>query len=725
MKSTPTASIIPRHIQICHKTPIRLRVKVPALRNHPARCRWLADRLSREKRFTLVTARAVTGSVILWFDAPGVQTIAALSLLEKSLAALDKQYLPMPVTDQAPVSEKPFGWLRWVSMASLTGVGLVHFFRMAVFKTPLGSLTAMVGMLLGGLPLFQRAVKDFLQGSLLSANTFLLGGAVLAIATGEVFAALEVLWIQEVGQMLEDYVQDRSRRAIRDVILVTPSNAFVRVDGVEVEMPIHRIEKGDVVVVHGADKIPVDGVVIKGTALVDESHITGHPEPNLRATGDSVFAGTVIEEGFLNVQATGVGRDTYLAKVTRMVEASLAVKTRVEKQADKLAARLAGFGLGISAGTFLLTKDLARTLSVQLALVSPCATVLAASSAVTVALAGAARRHVLVKGGVYLEKMTSVDCICFDKTGTLTEALPQVLHIAVRTPETGPDQILSMAATAQCHSTHPIARALVNAAGRADTGQREVISHESIIGRGVKARLDDGTLLVGSLTMMTEAGIDVSCFDTPLDGPGSEQGTVVYVAKDGKALGKIVLATPLKSTVTEVLDALRKEGVSELHLISGDRDREVQHVVKTLSLTNAKGDMLPEEKLKYLDSLIRNGKSVAMVGDGINDAPALARSHVGIALGAGGAEAAIEAADIALVDNRLEGIVYVRCLSRQMLRIIEQNHWFAVATDLLSAFLAMAGLLPPVLSGAAHILHTVVIFTNSGRLLSYQPGRAG
>ena len=486
------------------------------------------------------------------------------------------------------------------------------------------------------------------------------------------------------------------------------------------ETRVVDIRAGDILVLRGSDRVPVDGAVVYGEALVDESHITGRAEPTFRVAGDTVFAGTTVAEGMLHVTSEKVGVDTYLSQVVRMVEESLANRAPVEHRADKLAVRLTALGVVVSVGTFALTRNLAKTLSVQLALASPCATVLAASTAVTAALACAARHQTLIKGGYHLERLASVDCVCFDKTGTLTSELPTVVEVVPRTPMIEAGHLLAMAARAQCHSTHPIAKALAGSVPPGEQLPVEASECRTVLGRGVQTQLGNYLVTVGNRAFMEEEGVDINYFKNASVRLERAGCTLVYIARDGKARGLIGLSNTMRSRSDEVLQALRRDGVSQLHLLSGDDEAVVTRMAHNLNLTNSKGDLLPGDKARYIAELQAKGCVVAMVGDGVNDAPALVQADVGIAVGAGRVEAALEAADAALVDSRLEHIVFVRHLSRQTLRVVEQNYWFAIVTDLFGAVLALTGVLPPVLSGAAHIGHTLAIFANSSRLLSYQ-----
>jgi len=710
--------------QVCHRTEGRIRLRVPFLWNNPSRSFQLERLLIRNAIFTSVRVRPTTGCVILGYNQDLAGTHDVLYALGKNLDDLRSMPPRDLIPDEPPPGHRNSSTVRHelLHVLALTGFSLFYLFRLFVTKSPLSPTVGFIGVALGSLPLFRRAFSDVAHGKFLSANTFLSGATVLSAATREIPAALEVIWIQEIGQFLEGAVQDRSRRAIRDVLVTTPENAHVLAGGSEIVTPIDQVRHGDVLAVHEMERVPVDGVILKGEALMDESHITGRAEPVPRTVGDRVFAGTMLNEGALKLRAEKVGADTYLARVTRMVETSLLQKAEVEGQADRLAARLTALGLGASAAVFLLTGNLARALSLQLALASPCATVLAASTAVTSALAAAARRQVLIKAGKYLERMASADCICFDKTGTLTDALPHVVEVIPALEGENRHHVLHAAAEAQGHSTHPIARALRKADLFPESGRREVLRCETFLGRGVRSRINGDTLAVGNAEFMVEEGTDFTAFSASARRLAQGGCTLVYVAQNRKALGIVGLKYGLKDGSAALIQRLRSSGVSEIHLISGDDQAVVRRTARGMGLTHARGNMLPENKASYVERLVRRGRVVVMVGDGINDAPALARADVGIAMGAGGAEAAVEAADIALADDRLDRLVFARDLSRQTLRIIAQNHWFALTTDLVNGLLAVAGILPPVLSGGFHIAHTILILANSSRLLAFSDG---
>jgi cation-transporting P-type ATPase C len=716
-----------QNIQIRHQISNRMRATVTSIRGRLEEAQILEQRLIMAPSICSADVRPATGSVILYYDKTAINNNSVIAILQTTLMELDQIGWQRSGLDYRQNTYDTKIWStrsirrNLLRLLILSGFTVFHLVRALILKSPLRQHWIIAGTLLAGLKLFHRVFWDLKQGKFLSANIFLSGATMLATFTGESAAALEVIWIQEVGQLLEDYIQDRSRRAIRDIIQVSPQNAFILVNGSEIEIPVTRIRIGDILCVHNTDRIPVDGGVVDGEALVDESHITGRAEPELRKVGDCVFSGTVVQQGYLRIEAEKVGSQTYLAQVARTVDKALAERAKVERQADKLATRLLLLGTAVSVTTLIFTKSFTKTLAVQLALASPCATVLAASTAVTAALANAARNRVLIKGGVYLEKFKDVDCICFDKTGTLTEPLPAVVKVMPRAPKTDPKRILSMAAAAQCHSIHPIAKALVKAAPGIGKPMGDEIRCETILGRGVRAKSGSDMLILGNLTFMEDEAVAVEYFKNAAGKLENNGCTIVYVARNGKLQGMIALKYEFKPGSIGIMQKLRQDGVSQFHLLSGDTHKVLVRTADSFEMNSLHGDMLPEDKAHFVAQLVSEGKNVAMVGDGINDAPALAQASIGIAMGAGGAHAAIEAADIALVDNRLERIVFTRQLSRKTLSIIQQNHWFAVATDLLGAVLAITGILPPILSGATHILHTLAIMTNSSRIISIKP----
>jgi manganese/zinc-transporting P-type ATPase C len=704
-----------------HAIPGRVRVKVTAFRISEGQAWALTTWLTTQGEVREVEVHPLSRSIIICYDARLTTLEVILDLVERALTLLPTlpQGRPRSPTDLA----EPGLWPGWVRAIVLTAFLGYHVVRSILSASPLSSGVITLAAVLGGLPLLRDALADLGQGRIIGLNPFLASACVLAIAYGESLTALEVIWVREVGDALEGYVADRSRREIRKILEVTTRNAYLWQDGREVEIPVGRVQAGDVVVVHPTEKIPVDGEIVQGEALVDESHITGRAEPEFRRAGDMVFAGTILQQGKLFISAVKVGEQTYLSQMVALMEQSLANRSQAEKRADLLAARLTRLGLAATLLTLFLTRDLATALAVQLVMACPCATVLAASTAVTAALANAARHQVLIKGGLYLEHLEATDCICFDKTGTLTTDMPEVTEVITRTPSLTPERILSLAAAAETHNPHPLALAIVQAAGDAGPIPGTSASPEIVLGRGVRAEVDGSPLLVGNQPFMHEEGIDTGYFQSQAARLADKGQSVIYVAKNGKVQGIIGISYRVRPEVAAVLAGLRREGIREMHLLSGDTEPVVQALAEKFAFEGSAGTLLPDDKSQYVEGLVATGRQVAVVGDGVNDALALTRAQVGVAMGAGGAEAAIAAADIALADSDLSRLLFARRLARQTLKVVEQNYWLAVSTDIVGAILVIAGRLGPLTGGAIHVLHTLGILLNSSRLLGWQPPR--
>lgn len=688
--------------------------------------------------------RRASGSLIIWFEPGCISGRALLETVYSWVQELRQQQPTVPQgqvqtpaatgTDQEQAcacdqarpgrrSGRPGSLTR---VLLLSGTMLYAGWRLWILRLPLVQTpVSLIGLAaIWGTASLLKESKEALCATTdctkMTVKPLLAAGSLLSIAMGQTFSAVQILWIYNVAKASEEYVNQRSRRAISALLEVAPASTFVMRDGMEVETAVADLVPGDVVAVHSGERMPVDGLVVDGEALLDEASINGRSEFVLKRSGDQVYAGTILAQGVLFVATEHTGTDTYLARIVHMVDKALANRAPVEQKADQLAARLMKMGFIATAATWLLTFDPLRTLTVLLMMSCPCATVLAASSAVTAALANAARRSIFIKGGLYLEQVGQANLFCFDKTGTLTQEVPEVVAVHLRVPSISRKKLLAMAATAESHNLHPMAQAILAAAKAEDAPLEPHAICEFMVGRGVLCTLPgDVVILVGNRRFMDEHGVDVTWFQKKTAFEHRNGHTVVYVAKNGSALGMLAIANPVRPEALATLQALRADGVQELSLITRDTQRVAESFMTHFPFDACRAELLPEDKAARVGELQQRGL-VVMVGDGVNDALALARADVGIAMGAAGAEAAIEAADIALADSNLAGLMLVRNLSHQTMRIIEQNHFLAVSTDLAGTSLAMAGLLPPILAGLIHILHTCGILLNSGRLLRWE-----
>jgi len=608
---------------------------------------------------------------------------------------------------------------RFVAISAVMGVVFVRttLLGLTVAETALSPL----GLVAIGfsLPLFKQAY-DQLRSKRFTLEAFLGASCVAAVAAGEALTAFEVLWINSGAELVKAWITERSRKSISQILEVSSHHTFVLVDGVEVEKEVTDLRPGDVVVLHTSEKVCVDGEIVDGEALMDESPITGRSDFIPKTTGDEVLAGTFVRQGVIYVKAREVGDRTYLARVLRMVEDSLENRAPIEGVADRLAANLIKVGFVVTTGTYLLTGSLWRAFTVMLVMACPCATVLAASTAVSAALSAAARRNILIKGGRYLEEVGRTDTVCFDKTGTLTTNEPVLARI-VPMNGAGEERLLQRAVSVEMHNHHPLAQAIKR---RADERGVEAEAHtvcEYFLGMGMRAEVNEHEILVGNSKLMDRHGVAIGQAKrkaTPLRRQGR---TVLYVAESKNIIGLLAFDNLTRPESREVVKRLRRGGADDIILITGDEPNTAGELAKRLGIATVHASVMPEDKADIVDDLQNHGASVMMVGDGVNDALALTHADVGVAMGAGGSEVAIEAADIALVNDDLGGLVYVQSLSQATLKVVHQNFWIATGSNLVGVAFGAAGLLSPIMAGMLHIAHSLGVLANSARLLRYDP----
>ncbi len=734
-------------IQLRHNVQGRVRFKIDNIK----RSYKLADSLERWiahiNGIKSVEARPYSGSVIIFYKHEIVTSEELSRLLKERLPEFIAQnaliYYETAVSKSSsaasvcamqcdkcdPLKKREGKASFFKSILGLIGLTVFVVYtvvKRVIFKLPVAqgvfSLTSIVSVI-ASIPLFRHAISDMRHGRHKSLFPFLASSILLGIFLGEALTALEVIWILRVGMLLEDHVAEQSRKAIREILKIAEKDTYIFVNGVEVRIPANGVKPDDTVVVHTGEKIPVDGAIIRGKAVIDESHITGRAEPEMRGKGDFVFAGTIVQRGVIYINAEKVGDETYLCRILQLVENSLHNRAPVEQQADVLAARLFKIGIIATAGTLILTLNPFRAFTVMLVMACPCATVLAASTAVSAAIANAAKNHILIKGGLYLEMVGKADSFCFDKTGTLTTDTPQIVEIIPFIPDKTENDILELASIAEVHNEHPLAKAVMKEAAIRGIATRAHVSCEFVLGLGVMAQLNGDKVMVGNrrfMSVMEQGKIDTSFFDQEAQKRIASGQTLIYVAKNQILEGVIAVENKLRPNALCVIDYLRKDGVKNLHLITGDTEPVAEHLYQYLGFDDYKAELMPEDKAAHMELLESKGCKVVMVGDGVNDALALSKSSVGIAMGAGGADVAIESADIALTDSDLTRLITLRKLSRQTLKIIDQNYYMATSTNIFGMVFGAAGLLTPLMGGMLHIVHTLGILANSSRLLNWK-----
>ncbi len=564
-------------------------------------------------------------------------------------------------------------------------------------------LLAVVGL---GVPVFRDVGQATLRGRV-TAHTLMTVGVIAALIVGEWMTAFVIVIFMRVGDHVEHLTTDQARSALRQLIHEAPQTARVERNETEVEVSVDEVEAGDVVVVRPGEKIPVDGRVVGGAATVDLSAITGEPMPVEVGSGDEVYAATIAQGGGLRVRTEEVGADTTFGRVVRMVEEAEGHQGQVQKWADQFSAYYLPVVGAVAGGTYLISGDAMATVAV-LVVACSCAFALATPVAMLASIGTSARRGLLVKGGRYLETLTRADVLLVDKTGTLTLGTPQIVEVVCR-EGWREEEVLRVAAAAEHYADHPLADAVRDAASEQELSPAVPSDFETVPGEGIRARVEERIVTVGNRRMVEERPEALSS----LERPGC---TILHVTVDGEPVGCLVAADEPRAGVAEALEAIQEVGIEHIEVLTGDREASASRLAKRLGL-NARAELLPDDKIEIVKSYQAQGHTVVMVGDGVNDAPALAQADVGIAMGGVGTDIAIDAAPVVLMREDWGLIPTLFRTARRTLRVVKGNFVFTGVYNLAALSLAATGWLPPIWAAALHAVPDLGILVNSSRLL--------
>ncbi|MGA8654997.1 MAG: cation-translocating P-type ATPase, partial [Chthoniobacterales bacterium] len=571
---------------------------------------------------------------------------------------------------------------------------------------------AFAGTVIGGFPIYKEAWENLLKRRMtmeLSMTIALLS----ALAIGQFFTALVIAFFVLFAELLEGYTVGGGRRAIEKLVNALPRRVTVRRNGKETELNAEELSAGELIVIRPGERIPVDGTVAKGNSYVDQSSITGESLPIEKVEQSKVFAGTINKNGVLEVSVERVGRDTTFGKIIQVVEQAEKSRAPVQRIADRLAAGLVYFALGAAILTFIVTRNLTATIAVII-VAGACGVAAGTPLAILAGIGSAARRGIIVKGGLHLEKLADIDTIVLDKTGTLTMGVPEVTGIRVADGATE-NEVLQNAAIAEQHSEHPLGEAIIRKARTAKVSLRQYSDLRYAPGKGLTC-LDSGSkIVVGTRALLEESGIrvDINGAGSSLSEPKPGE-TIIYVGRNTKLLGALTVADQLRSEATEAVNELKRQGYRVL-LLTGDSRETASAIGAQLGVHEAVGNLLPEQKLEKIRELLRQNRKVAMVGDGVNDAPALAEATVGIAMG-GGTDVALETADITLMTSNLSRLTEVFGIAKRCFRVIMFNFWGTIAVDTIGIGLAFFGLLAPIVAALIHVGSELAFILNSARL---------
>ncbi len=705
----------------------RMRVQVEWVRCNSRRAVAVEEAVAKQDGVRAVHAYPRTGSVVVWYSPRRCERSSVLSAISGA-AYVASELIPARAPHSSEIRNADV--LRMViGGAALAFLGVRRYvFARPPLLGPSGRLVATGVTVFTGYPFLRGALRSLRSGRA-GTDALVSAATVASLILRENVVALTVLWLLNIGEYLQDLTLRRTRRAISELLRGSQDTAWIRLvegpsggpsAGSEIQVPIDTLQIGDEVVVHDHVAIPVDGEVVDGDAVVNQSAITGENLPVSVTVGARVHAGSVVVRGRLVVRADAVGNETAIGRIIARVEEAQNDRAPIQTIGENFSRRFVPTSFIVSAITLAITGDVRRAMTMLL-IACPCAVGLATPTAISAAIGNGARRGILIKGGSHLEQAGRVDAMVFDKTGTLTVGRPVVTNIVAMHKDWEPEQVLAYAASSEIHSRHPLAEAVIRSTEERHISIPPHEECEVLVGLGMRTWADGRTLLLGSPGLLRAEKVRVSKKASEwVDKLRRQAETPLLLAVDGKLVGLISLRDEVRPEAAEVLTKLRANGIRRIVMLTGDHPDIARVVADELGIDEWRAEVMPEDKLEAVRELQNDGYVVGMVGDGINDAPALAAADIGIAMGLAGTDVAVETADVALANDDLHRLLEVRDLGARAVDVIRENYGMSIAVNAAGLIIGAGGALSPVLAAILHNASSVAVVANSSRLIRYR-----
>lgn len=699
----------------------RLRTTAPGLRGDPTRAVAIEDAVEALPGVRAVHAYPRTGSVVVWYSRARGDVDRIVATIGAAIADTPPR---LPITRSPRSADVNNGEILRMAVGG-AALALLGIRRYSMLRPPLlgptSRLFATGATIFTGYPFLRGALRALRKGDSAGTDLLVSAATVASLVLRENVVALTVLWLLNIGEYLQDLTLRRTRRAIADLLSGARDTAWVRLpDGVEIQVTTDDLAVGDIVLIHEQVAAAVDGEVVEGEAIVDQSAITGETLPVAVHVGSVIHAGSVVLRGRIAVRAGAVGAQTAIGRIIARVEEAQRDRAPIQTVGESFSRRFVPASFLLSAATLLVTRDVRRAMTMLL-VACPCAVGLATPTAISAAIGNGARRGILIKGGYHLERAAEVDAIVFDKTGTLTLGRPVVTNIVSFHDDWRPEQVLAYAASSEIHSRHPLAEAVIRS-----TEERHIAipPHEDcevLVGLGMRTRADGRILLLGSPALLEQEQVTVSP-DARIwvDRLRHDAETPLLLAVDGDLVGLISLRDQVREESAEIVEQLRRTGIRRIVMLTGDHPETARAVAQQLGITEWRAQVMPEDKLEVVHRLRDEGYVVAVVGDGVNDAPALAAADIGIAMGIGGTDVAVETADMALSGDDLRRLLDIRSLGARTVSTIRQNYAMSIAVNAAGLVIGAGGALSPVLAAILHNASSVAVVGNSSRLIRFE-----
>jgi len=579
---------------------------------------------------------------------------------------------------------------------------------------------AWLAIILCGIPILKGALIGLVKEFDIKADILVSMALLASIFIGQIFAAGEVAFIMALGALLEERTVAKARAGIEKLVHLTPCTARVVLDSIENIIPAEQVKVDDILRVLAGETIPVDGIIILGQTSINQSIMTGESLPVDKDPGDEISSGTVNQFGAFDMQVTKVGENSSLQRMIKLVESADASKAKIVGIADRWATWIVVVAILCAVGTWLVTGEIIRSVTI-LVVFCPCALVLATPTAIMAGIGNASKFGILVREGDALERLSKVTIIAFDKTGTLTYGKPDVVAVHSHIPDLSSELLLTLTASAELRSEHPLGKAIVSHfKNRSNINLQDPQEFTMVPGRGVKALILGDLIFAGNTQLLTENSVLISQDILKKASEYVNNGcTIIYIALNNCAAGFVALSDTLRKDSANMIKNLKALNVESL-LLTGDNPLAASHIAKNVGIDNIRSECLPEDKMFAIEQYQNQNKMVCMVGDGINDAPALRKAYVGVAMGGIGSDIAVDAADITLVSDDIKCITHLLSLSQKTMKTIKLNLTFSMLLNFVAIILAMTGILNPVFGALVHNIGSVVVIINSAVLLNFK-----
>lgn len=718
------------YCEVVHKIRGRVRIKSKALKYLGKLKNEVEKQLEQVRYIESAKISSVTGTVVIYFDDINVTDDNLIALIQNTLNV----YLVEIYKNERAENSKSIVIERKLQEESpeeiikkMTAAGILLIYN--IFKkapaAPVVGIKRLfnpntLAVLSLAAPVISNGLGCLVKNKRPNADTLSSSAIISSLLLGKEKTALTIMIMEEFAELLTVYTMKKTRGAIKDMLSVGENYVWkVMENGSIQKVAIEEISKGDKIVVQTGEKISVDGVITKGEAYIDQSSITGEYMPVTKKVGENVFAGTIIKNGNITIEAEKVGDERTVSRIIKLVEDANFNKAQIQNYADNFSAQLIPLNFLLAGIVYGTTRNIQKAMS-MLVIDYSCGIRLSTAAAFSAAINTAAKNGILIKGSNYIEEISKADTIIFDKTGTITEGKPSVQTIKLLDKNIGENKMLAYAAAAEETSTHPLAVAILNEVKERGLEIPNHTENKVIVARGIETEVGDSIIRVGSKKFMEENGISTDNSHDEVKVILGRGEILIYVAKDDKLIGLIGVTDPPRENIKRTINRLRGQGIDEIVLLTGDLEQQAQTIASRMSIDSYESELLPEDKARNILALQSRGSNVIMIGDGINDAPALSYANIGVALGSTRTDVAMEAADITITKDDPLLVPEVIGLSKKTVKTIKENFAMAIGINSFALVLGATGILPAIYSSVIHNMSTILVVGNSLKLLKYK-----